>query len=519
MTLRGTVSNVRVQLKKTESSPEPRYQVIFYSTMMIALAVLLFSFLLVGQQELQNRALSESLGTVEDQGASLRGRLADVSSVASTARTDRTAPHPILADRDVHLIGTHADVSWTSGSDPRLANASYEINLLRLPNRTGDGTVQGSSVSTFFPASDSQHLTSRIPSKPGLQLPPGTYLWRVAAVSPGYKVSTNMHLDTGNLTPWSNYGSFTLDENIESRINATGLVRIGVDYSQNSTFTFAEDGELAGTDVYLAKTLIQECLARHDGGVMLDRDHCDSPSDGATPKANCIPTTGRLCVQFVSIARWGDWRPALRRKEIDLFIGGITAAEVREGDGVSFMHPYDAYETRLYVNPEDAGQQATTLPQWSTHTRSIGVIESSSNEEFLNRIIAVRCPSSGSGKPIVACHIEKKTFASFPAMDRAMDAGLVDGVLIDDTFVNGKEWKTLSDLRVSERPAWDAYKKTFLGRDIGKDGRERHAFAVAVDNPGRGKRSLRDALNDALEIVQHRASTVDTASRKNVVSK
>jgi ABC-type amino acid transport substrate-binding protein len=503
--LRRTVSILKLSAWDTQKPEEPRYKLIFYTTIMIAGTVFLFSFLLVGEQEVQNKALRESLRLLEDQAAALRGRLSDVSSITSAARADRSIPHPILADRDVQLIGTHADVSWNAGSDARLTSSQYELNLFRLPDERANADSDGSTAEyvygKFFPASDSRHLTSRIPSDPAETLPPGSYVWRVAQVSPGYTAQGSAHPDIGVLSPWSNYGYFTLYKNIERRIFETGVVRVGVDISQNSPFTYAKDGALAGSDVTLVRNLIEGCLARDENGVKVDPSRCTVSELPTSSSSECIPSDDRLCVEFVSISKWGEWRPALRRKEIDLFIGGLTAAKAREGDGVSFLEPYKSYQTRLYVNKADVEGSRGSLSIWATHHRVIGVIESSSNEILLDKIIEDRCPRGTSDKNARICRIEKKTYPSFPAMDRAMDAGLIDGVLIDETFVVGsKEWEPLADIRTSEPRGWNAYKQDFLGQEFGAGGIERLAFAVAVDDPNADQCSLKEELNIAIRL-------------------
>ncbi len=505
---------IALQTIRAGGKDEPRYKLIFYATSIFAALVLSFSMLLIGEQKSQNDAQLQALHSLDDEAAALRGSLSDLSRAAPAAQADENIPHPTVSDRDAQFIGTHADVSWSAVSGSKFANAQYEINLVRLESDSEESSPAPIDTlpEPFFLASDSAHLTSRLPSSPEQELPPGKYVWRVAQVSQGYDPKSSTDPEIGMLSSWSNYGYFTIYKTIEDRITATRRIRVGVDLSQNSPFTYAERGTIAGSDVVRIRQIVENCLAVSNVRLSIDAQRCSSSGSlgQGSSAAACLHDQTRVCVEFVPIERWGEWRSALSRKEIDLFVGGVTAAEAREGDGIRFLSSYREFETRVYVNKADLADADTSLSRWLVHRRVVGVIENSSNDILMGKLLLRYCPSRRvlSGE---TCKLDRKPFSSFPSMDQAMDRGEIDGVLIDETFVDRNEWQPLRSLRSSDPTPWKAYEQSFLGYQ----GSEKLAFPIAVDSVPAERRPLWQFLELALSIRNGNVSAVASGCHRN----
>jgi ABC-type amino acid transport substrate-binding protein len=474
---------------------------------------------------------------LEEESATLNEQLSDLQSTSSAQQDERKLPHPTLADRDTQAIGDHINVSWEDNSNNNGKYVRYAVQYTQLVAfpEPGGGNTRSIPCDTFI-ASDSQNRTSRIPIELNMHLDPGIYAWRVAVVSPGFDTSlttnaiargTDCDRDEqesqrspeGRLSEWSPYGSFTLYRDARNRVTSTNIVRVGINLEQNSPFSKLDsDGQVAGTDITLIKTLIEECLTverksagtnRSTGYIRYDDKQCSSQYH--IPPPPCTPSETHLCVQFVPVDRWGDWEPALRRKEIDVFVGGLTAAKYRERGNIAFTPGYLTYETKLFVAPGSA-KESTTVKEWLTQRRHIGVIANSSNSELLKYLILANCPEKKVGMPPRECSIDQQPYRSYPAMEEAMNSGAIEGLLVDETFVRGTDWVVLGGL--NELNGWKEYFDEFIGKRFGP--MEQIAFAtIRGDYDG----SLQRALSDGLSPTSTVAKRLLPGLRKCLLSK
>jgi ABC-type amino acid transport substrate-binding protein len=351
-----------------------------------------------------------------------------------------------------------------------------------------------------FMATDDQLHTSRIPPDDQHVLLPGEYAWRVRAVPHNTIVPENSNLPTvgeidssddadaePGISDWSGYGSFSVYRSILDRIVTTGRVRVGTNLEQNTQFARRKDGDPWGFDISLVRWLIEGCTQVKDVGGKngqrlapnLDAG-CKAGPPATTQNRKCeaAPSNGHpahLCVEFVGVPRWSAWQDALRRKDIDVFVGGTTAAAAREGSGLYFTPGYLWFNSRLYLHERDFTNPNSGIGPWLTRVRKVGVIESSSSLVLLQEIKKEYDSDSGPTR------IEPKEYSSYPGLEAAMDRGEIDGMIVDDTFVSRHpDWKSFA-LKTLEPEAFARYAANFLGK--WKD--EQISMAVAVDEEGR----------------------------------
>jgi ABC-type amino acid transport substrate-binding protein len=207
----------------------------------------------------------------------------------------------------------------------------------------------------------------------------------------------------------------------------------------------------------------------------------------AQEPTTCVPDEVHVCATFVPIAKWGAYPAAVKRKEVDLFLGTVTRATARERSGLRFTHGYVTFHTQLYGHSTDVEPSQTRIIEWLSRDRDIGVIRGSTNEYVLDRLIDEYAPQKTHHLSV----FHKKPFDSFPAMEAAMDRGELDGVIIDDVFVERSDWAPVPGL--TRTYAWRRYKADFL--HTSEDGEEEYAIAVAID---KSDSALFVALEDAL---------------------
>lgn len=455
----------------------------------------------VNTDEEQTRALREKVATLQEQ-------LGDTVAANHLAISETSVPHPVIQDRDSQAIGDHTTVAWEYENHFSGRYVNFEMELVKLGPTAVDcrqfvGTLECGHPVRFI-TSDGMNHASRIPTDLRSTLKPGTYSWRVAPVPAGTVVNEDIQKDDLNrLSDWSDYGSFTLFPSLISRVASTNVIRVGTNLEQDTRFSRRDhDGNVTGFDINLIRILIEQCLAFDKTTsppiLSFDRVRCDdhivkalSPGQDLTAAApRCSPAV-QLCVTLVPIQKWGDWQSALKRKEIDLFIGAVTAATAREKSGILFTPGYLHYKSQIFGHAADVLTAHSDLRAWLATPRKIGVIESSTNAELLDRLLA----DSDLKKLNLAGKLEKYGFSSFPAMEHAMDRGELDGILIDETFVEHDDWKPL-DVRGTS--AWRNYLKTYLGRY--QDEQVAIAVAVAGDrsHESRQRGDLYSALEDAL---------------------
>jgi ABC-type amino acid transport substrate-binding protein len=464
----------------------------------------------VVSNEDQARSLKEQVATLQEQ-------LSDTLAANQLDAAETSVPHPTIQDRDSQTVGDHTNVSWIYNNQVSGKYINFELELVNLGidcDELTDPLECGHPIR--FITSDGINHTSRIPTELKGKIPAGTYAWRVAPVPTGTVISKDADKDDLNrLSDWSNFGAFTIHRSLLERIRTTRVVRVGTNLEQDTRFSRRQhDGNAVGFDISLIHALIENCLdaPRATLSLRFDRAKCadfvkmhSTPEAVAAPPASCSVSTP-VCVKLVPIQKWGDWQSALKRKEIDLFIGAVTAASFRERTGILFTPGYLKYETHLYGHALDAVAAHFEMQSWLSTKREVGVIESSTNEYLLDQLCLrdLLCDDSTPKKKGLDVRLHKHTFSSFPAMEHAMDRGEVDGVIIDETFVDHDDWKVLGGIQTTA--AWKYYIENYLGTPGG----EKVAIAVAVEQD-RSQEALRhDDLYSALREALSQDSPITT---------
>lgn len=430
----------------------------------------------------------------KEEEATLRFDLNALDQARLLARSEQNMPHPTLPDRDARFIGGHVTVSWSYANDQAQKYIAYEVELtpFELFERYPPAVDAGSECERFihptigrpfsFVATDPENRSTRIPPISECTLRPGRYLWRVAAAPPGAAVQED---DLKRLSQWSGYARFTLDASVNSRIVRTQLVRVGVNLEQGSFLARPEsNGQVNGVEMHLVRWLIGNCLSIKAGRLFESCTGSPFPisRQGIDPICPAPGSADNVCAEFVETHKWENWETALSRKEIDIFVGSVTRARYREREGVGFSRGYLTYRTRLYTHRSDRAQSLTS---WLSLKRTVGVIKGTSNETLLEAIRA-HLPIAG-----LRDKIRVQSFASFPQMEDAMDLGQIDGVLIDEIFVERENWTPLAD--AIPPAAWRNYQGSFLGHE-----QEQIAIAVAQEDAANSGPSLLSLINDAL---------------------
>jgi ABC-type amino acid transport substrate-binding protein len=432
---------------------------------------------------------------LNEEEATLKQRIEAGERIKRLNGLDDAAPHPKEVVKDQSFIGQHVNIAWDYEAGKVNKNFGYEIELYR--NQLNGNPPPDCPLSetpppeTFwkgcpgpinFLATDPNSMTSRIPADVAETLSPGMYTWRIAPVG------VNSRVRSADPLQWSAFGSFTVDRSILERIQRTNYIRVGTNFAQDSPFSrLGNEGQELGFDIELIRTLIEGCTRLEKGAIIYRAQDCDRYlSTVSHPKPSC--SGDQLCVQFVPIGRWGDWKSRLSSKDIDLFVGGITRADAREGKGIQFTTGYLTYRSKLYKRPEHIHER-TTIAGWTRIPRKVGVIADSTNEELLDKLIASgNFPNVSKGSPI----------SSFPELEHALDSGAVDGVIIDDTFVpKDDDWVEVEIPLDSS--GWKAYLTDFLkiSRNSETPIREQIAIATVWDT-SQTDNSLLTTLNQAL---------------------
>jgi hypothetical protein len=433
----------------------------------------------------------EQLRALREQDATVQELLAEQRVARHLYDVEQDVPHPKLTDRDVQSIGTHIDVSWEPPVEAPGRYISYEVELTNLDG--GKACQDQPGPTCVFLASDSQNSTSRIPAQGPLDA--GRYVWRVAAVPTGTSLSPEPALnERALLTEWSSFASFTLYGQQSDRIWTTRKVRVGLDLNQGTVFASrSSDGTAKGREVSMIFTLIEGCLEfRVDHKLHYSKSRCTAyisshrhPLVITSRTHNCAPNDDHPCVELVPIDKWGSYPSAVKRKEVDLFLGTATRAAMKERSGLRFTRGYFAIHTEIYGHAQDVGEPPVNLSKWLERDRDIGAITGSTNSFVLDDLLKEVSSSSKRNKP----SLRKVEFDSFPSMEAAMDKGELDGLIIDDAFVQRPDWAKLSGLTGTN--AWSSYLSNYICGD-----REEYATAVAVDDRDQ---SLYAAVEEALK--------------------
>jgi ABC-type amino acid transport substrate-binding protein len=466
--------------------------------LLLLLAMLTISWYVASGYSREVVAARRNLVDLNEQEATLEQRIEVAERIQRLNALDDAAPHPKEVVKDQSFIGGHVNVAWDYKAGEVNKSLGYEVELYRnrldgvrptgCPVSDNDTTPEafwkGCPGPIYFVATDPTSMTSRIPADVSQILSPGMYSWRVAPVG------INSRLRSSDALEWSAFGSFTVDRSILERIRRTNRIRVGTNFAQDSPFSrLGNEGEELGFDIELVRTLIEGCTELRNDGIGYDPASCNRYlSTRDHPKPSC--TGHNLCVQFVPIGKWGDWKSRLSSKDIEVFVGGITKADAREGKGIRFTDGYLTYDSRLYKRPESVNDR-TTIGAWMRVPRTIGVIADSTNEKLLDTLIGAGTFSTLSEK-------SKISVSSFPELEHALDNGTVDGIIIDDTFVSQDDsWVTVDIPRDSQ--AWKVYVQTFIfaSPQANLQTHEQIAVATVWDGP-QSTNSLLTAINDAL---------------------
>jgi ABC-type amino acid transport substrate-binding protein len=446
--------------------------------LVLGIVISVFAISLAYDTGLQSQITdSESqLLKLREEDATVQVKLVEESATKKLSEAEHDVPHPTLKDREIQAIGDHVDVSWENPDRIPGRYVSYAIELTNVAG--GNACPSEAGPTCVFLASDSRHSTSRIPSNGTLD--PGRYVWRVAAVPAGASLSTEETTWGQSLiSDWSAYASFTVYASQADRIWITQEIRVGLDLGQRTAFAQrASDGTILGAEISLIYSLVEGCLRFNaDKRLHYDKDACgqfltnnNHYLELTSSNHKCAVGEGHPCVTFVPIDRWGSYPMAVKRKEIDLFVGTATRAAEREGGGLRFTRGYYPVTTTLYGRPEIGQARQENLARWLDHARTIGVIANSTNEYVLDKLIAARIRAKTQFSP------RKVEFDSFPLVETAMDKGEIDGVIVDDVFVTQTHWRVIPGL--AQTPE---YRESYL-RDFVKAKREEYAIAVSVDD-------------------------------------
>jgi hypothetical protein len=472
-----------------------RFKDFLLPLLLFVLAMLTISWYVASGYSREVISARRNVIDLNEQEATLEQQIEVGERIQRLNTLDDAAPHPKEVVQDQSFIGGHVNVAWDYKAGELNKNFGYEVELYR--NRLDDksstqcpiGETDASSEMfwkgcpgpIYFVATDPHSMTSRIPADLNETLSPGMYSWRVAPVG------TNSRLHPADPLQWSAFGSFTLDQSILERIRRTNQIRVGTNFAQDSPFSrLGNQGQELGFDIELIRTLIEGCIRLEKDVITYDAASCYRYiSTLEHPKRSC--SANKLCVQFVPIGRWGDWKSRLSSKDIELFVGGITKADAREGKGIKFSAGYLTYRSKLYKRPEHANERIT-LDTWMRIPRKVGVIADSTNEKLLDNLIATDKLSN----------LSKCTVSSFPELEHVLDSGVVDGVIIDDTFVpRDDKWVALEIPQTSK--AWQAYVNKFIKASSTWQTPvfEQIAIATVWDTP-QSDNSLLTALNEAL---------------------
>lgn len=439
--------------------------------------------------------------TLQNRKSTAESQAKDIGDHIAAERAELTSPevnvgidfashvdiHLALPMRNAHLIGEQVEFAWNYSKHN--SHSQYLIELVKLdsslpptpPGTQCDFSAYGSCTFYANESTDERALLSLCPHPDNLcgrgtaRAWEGGYIWRVVSAP----ASSPDQSDSGgeieaNISNWSEYSSFDVYPTLMIRMAHSDppTILVGTTYSGNRHFSrVAQDGSQQGYDIDLIRLLTAGCLKVEVDEVVFDATRCYNSiavyeDTGGIPKYPQQPV-----LQFIPYPSVAEGLMALRRKEIDVFIGSVTAAVGRENEGVVFTDGYFDFESSLYAfsSSPRARNRVETLAEWAHSKRSIGVIENSTNHWLATYLAAE--PSLNQNFSIVA-------FPSYATLATAFRRRVVDGVLVDNTL--GVDLAAISPSMVTEvqgldrTSAWSEYHKR-----IGK-GHEHLAIAVAT---------------------------------------
>jgi ABC-type amino acid transport substrate-binding protein len=466
---------------------------VFVTVLVTALAVLGASYTYDLWLEVKRDDLELRIQREKD--ATLKEELTRALNAEKSKSIQQIIPHVRLSSRNLTVVSDHVTLAWEFAGSDGARHQGYGIEIRRLGddqsipcNQTLDylGCQNGPKR---FVASDPADNTTRIPPETDKELRPGTYLWRVAPIPIASGVS-----DDDLLSKWSSFNSFYVFSTLEQRIKATHTIRVGTNLEQDSSFSrLDERGKADGLDVAIAYALVEGCLkvSRDETtAIVYDEHSCrdyvermlSALSNGQAWNERCAtaadsePTSGRLCVELIPVRQFENWESALKRHDIDMFIGTLTKADARERNGIRFSNGYLSFRTELFVPRHGQSTPLPNVDQWLARPRRIGAIRSSTNQELLDRLISYR--RVGIVSPAME-QTKANLFDSFPSLEDALDRGEIDGAVIDGTLVARNSFVPLPGLRETE--GWKEYRRSYLG-NAGSGDMEWAAIALRADD-------------------------------------
>lgn len=405
--------------------------------------------------------------------------------------TEASGSDPLTTDEDVHLDLPARDSVLTSTTGPEFhwhytrhkdrVNYFLELVDLDFPLARYPGSSVNSEPLISQTCDFEQQQTCRIlATDPAAQRTEvalaegetmsGHFLWRVL---PAMRSDQGLvsGLGHGQLAEWSEYGSFEIYPNLAARVKK-GRLMVGTTYSDNVHFSSIQtDGMPAGHDIDLIRLLIGGCLLVRDDFVAYDSGKCREAA--AAYPGTKTPDQDLPIKAFPSVE---EGLQALRRKEIDVFVGAVTKAREREHEGVRFTDGYYPFHSVLYTH----GDREVSIGEWARTSRTIGVIANSTNHWLATAL---------SGESSFGNHLTIVALPSYWALRSAFENREINGVLIDSVL--GYELATTQDAGGSahrlvtglqQTDAWKEYQSR-LGYDD-----EEFAIAVASDDAPQSRR-------------------------------
>jgi ABC-type amino acid transport substrate-binding protein len=442
------------------------------------------------------------LRRLKERDATLREQLAETTRAERLDEANDKVPHILPESLDNHFIGDHVTVSWQYSTVDVAKYTTYAIELQRVSPKNpciaanSDDYLSCKNGPVVFTATDPINQTTRIPPIDDKRLEPGTYIWRVASVPLASTLA-----ETDHLSSWSPYAIFDLYRSSDERVSLTNTMRVGTNLEQNTRFSHIDpSGAIVGFDIALLYAVVDGCLTndREHRRIVFAEASCRAVAarpiedllKGHFPNQPCTRSAPTICVTLVPVRKWSDWETALRRREIDLFIGSVTRARGRQNGGIRFTSGYLPFNSDLYALPSNIPSEDASIRQWlHNRHRTIGVIDHSTNEILLDALMKEADAREASDTP----RITKKAYASFPDLERALNESQVNAALIDETLVDDPRWKRIPGIR--EENAFQQTYTSFIGSS-----KEEAAMATIADRAtGDASEGVYAAIQSALK--------------------
>lgn len=463
----------------------------------VTLCITLYIGLSSGSEERSKQEIDDLTRTTQGQAQQLKG---DEEELAKF-RGRLYIPEQISPAADEEIIGAHIGFQWKYGNHNSASR--YVLQLMKIASghedeleNNGAGVNQQTPVGKvcIFAATDSTDQRATLPNQVEArgEFPEGTYIWRVASGELNVTHDPAECVEDDQVRYWSAFRKFTFFSSRKRRIRATDEIIVGTQFSQDTPFSrVGDDGRPSGFDMDLIRVLVEGCLLNDGGKVRFDKTSCQSAvaaecdaiqarsessnthlaaklcgsaaSTAGTP--NSLPGT-HLHIRLVPLVNGADWKDALQRRNIDVYVGSSTKAKERETGDVAYSDEYLGYETEFLV---DQNETCETLHCLATNNRKLGVVPHTSNAWLANEL----------HKQDDLRTLQIVPFDSFPLLETAFEKHDVAAVIVDGTMKRSlglTSPKSLND-DLKKQSGWHAYLSDFIGHD----GREGFAMATVDD--------------------------------------